>query len=72
MPLAFGADARRAPWSKSCGGCRRTYGAAEWANLPALASLPPASVQPHLTVPASWTVELKRCSCGAMLAARNP
>jgi hypothetical protein len=58
-------------WSKGCGVCRRTYDASGWKKLSPVASLPPASVQAHLTVPAAWTVELRRCHCGAVLAARQ-
>jgi hypothetical protein len=36
-----------------------------------VATLPASSVQPHLSVPAGWTVELRRCACGAVLAARS-
>ena len=70
-PLTYGAELRRAPWSKSCGACRRSYGSTEWGTLPVIASLPQASVQTHLSVPAVWTVELRRCACGAELAARS-
>ncbi len=75
--LAFGADradpsrAARAPWSKSCGRCRRIYEAAEWESLTIVTALAPASVQAHLSVPAAWTVELRRCACGSTLAARS-
>jgi hypothetical protein len=62
--------ARRA-WSKSCGHCRRTYETAQWAALPMVTALAPASVQAHLSVPAAWTVELRRCACGSVLAARS-
>jgi hypothetical protein len=37
--------------------------------LPLATSLPPTSVQAYLSVPASLTVEVRRCSCGAMIAA---
>jgi hypothetical protein len=70
-PLAYGAPLSRAPWSKSCPACRRSYSTAEWGTLPVIASLPHASVQTHLSVPAVWTVELRRCACGAELAARS-
>lgn len=60
-----------APWSKGCGVCRLTYDADGWDALPAVDTLPPSSVQPHLTVPAQWTVVLRRCTCGAVLAARS-
>jgi hypothetical protein len=43
----------------------------EWSRLPAVAMLPPQSIQAHLTVPAAWTIELRRCVCGAVLAARS-
>lgn len=60
-----------APWTKGCGVCRRTYDAEAWNALPAVDTLPPSSVQTHLTVPARWTVVLRRCTCGAVLAARS-
>ena len=59
------------PWRKGCGVCRRTYDAPGWKELPAVLTLPPATVQPHLTVPAGWTVVVRRCTCGAVLAARS-
>jgi hypothetical protein len=68
--VAHDAQLRSPPWSKSCGSCRRAYGASQWETLPVVASLPSASVQAHLSVPAVWTVELRRCPCGSMLAAR--
>jgi len=57
-------------WSKACGVCRRTYDAGQWPRLPSVAMLPVQSVQAHLSVPAAWTVELRQCACGAVLAAR--
>ena len=60
-----------APWTKGCGVCRRTYDAGTWDALPAVDTLPTSSVQPHLTVPARWTVVIRRCACGAVLAARS-
>ena len=73
MSAALVLDAGRpqAPWSKSCGVCQRAYGSKQWEALPIVASLPPASVQSHLSVPAAWTVELRSCVCGARLAARS-
>lgn len=59
-------------WSKACGVCRRAYDRATWAALATVAMLPTHSVQAHLTVNAAWTVELRRCGCGAVLAARSP
>jgi hypothetical protein len=58
-----------AVWSKGCGCCRSSYGRQSWAALPLALSLPPASVQAYLSVPASLTVEVRRCGCGAMIAA---
>jgi hypothetical protein len=58
-------------WSRSCGHCRRAYEAAQWEALPVVTALPPASVQAHLSVPAAWTVELRQCACGSMLATRS-
>jgi hypothetical protein len=56
-------------WSKSCGRCRRSYGLAQWGALPIIECLPAAAVQSHISVPTAWTVELRPCACGAMLAA---
>jgi hypothetical protein len=60
----------RAAWAKGCGVCRRDYDALAWKGLPAVSTLPPDSVQAHLSVPAGWSVELRRCTCGAVLAMR--
>jgi len=75
--LAFGPDladsarATRSAWSKSCGHCQRSYETAAWEALPIVMALAPASVQAHLSVPAAWTVELRRCGCGSVLAVRS-
>jgi hypothetical protein len=69
--MAYGADAHPAAWPKGCGVCRRTYDAVAWKTLPGVSTLSPASVQAHLSVPAGWAVELRRCFCGAVLAARS-
>ncbi len=72
---AFGArlaDPPRHVWSKSCGHCRRSYEATAWATLALVAAPSPVSVQAHLSVPAAWTVELRRCTCGSVLAVRSP
>jgi hypothetical protein len=61
----------RGVWSKSCGHCRRSYETVAWEALPIVTALAPASVQAHLSVPAAWTVELRRCACGSVLAARS-
>ena len=58
-----------AVWSKGCGRCRSSYERQAWTALPLAMSLPPTSVQAYLSVPASLTVEVRRCSCGAMIAA---
>jgi hypothetical protein len=57
--------------TKGCGVCRRTYDAAGWNGLAVVKTLPAESVQAHLTVPAVWAVELRRCACGAVLARRS-
>jgi hypothetical protein len=59
------------PWTKNCGSCRRIHSASEWQVLPVVESLPPSVVQSHLSVPALWEIELRRCPCGATLAARR-
>jgi hypothetical protein len=66
---AMGAGA--GPWVKGCGVCRRTYDAMAWNALPAVATLPATSVQAHLSVPAGFAVVVRRCTCGAVLAARS-
>jgi hypothetical protein len=58
-------------WTKRCGTCRRSYDEATWGALPAVATLPATSVQAHLSVPAGFAVVLRRCSCGAVIAARS-
>lgn len=70
MSSALAAPPPARQWTKACGVCRRTYGVAEWQALPVLTTVPAASVQNHLSVPAAWDVELRQCSCGAALAAR--
>jgi hypothetical protein len=57
--------------TKGCGLCRRSYDAAGWSTLAIVNTLPSSSVQTHLTVPAVWSVELRRCTCGAVLARRS-
>jgi hypothetical protein len=69
---AGASDVPTARWCKSCSACRRAYDRAEWMTLPVIESLPQATVQSHLSVPAAWTVELRKCACGARLAARSP
>ncbi len=58
-------------WTKACGQCRRAYELPAWRDLPQFATLPSTSVQPYLSVPAQWAVEIRRCACGALLAARR-
>jgi hypothetical protein len=58
-------------FTKRCGICGRSYAADTWTKLRIVSTLSPASVQPHLTIPARWAVELRGCLCGAVLAARS-
>ena len=60
------------PWSKSCGHCRRAYDTRAWEALALVTTIAPVTVQEHLSVPAAWTVELRRCACGSVLAVRRP
>jgi hypothetical protein len=57
-------------WSKTCARCGRGYDSAPWELLELVLTLPQSSVQRHLTVSAEWRVEVRRCECGSMLAAR--
>ena len=59
------------PWTKVCTRCGRSYGASSWESLEVVYNVPPAVVQHHLSVPSEWQVEVRRCSCGATLAART-
>ena len=68
--MAAAAAARPDDWAKGCGVCRRSYDRASWSGLAVVKTLPTSSVQAHLSVPARWTVELRRCTCGATLARR--
>lgn len=71
MAAALGSAATSPAWAKRCGVCRRSYDIAGWNGLAVVRTLPTSSVQAHLTVPAAWTVELRRCTCGATLARRS-
>jgi hypothetical protein len=59
-------------WNKQCGTCRRAYDVAAWRELRAVETLGVERVQQHLSVPAAWPVEVRRCECGSVLAARSP
>jgi hypothetical protein len=61
----------KASFRKRCGVCTRAYAADTWEKLPMVDTVPPASVQTHLTVSAGWGIELRSCACGAVLAARR-
>jgi DNA-binding PadR family transcriptional regulator len=64
-------EALTSAWSKGCGVCRRVYDTSGWGALAPISTLPPDRVQAHLSVPADWAVELRRCVCGAVLATRR-
>jgi hypothetical protein len=68
---AVSAPSAMPSWSKTCACCGRTYGATPWESLELVLTVPQAGVQQHLTVPAPWRVEVRRCGCGAMLATRG-
>jgi hypothetical protein len=69
--LVAPAIAERPEFAKRCGLCGRAYEPATWKALPTVATLPPATVKPHLTVSAEWSIELRSCLCGTVLAARH-
>jgi len=74
MPAAAVAGASTdppSPIAKRCGVCGTTYPTDAWQALPKVATLPAASVRPHLSIPADWTIDLRSCACGAVLAARR-
>jgi len=55
---------------KRCGVCSRSFTADGWMVLPLVATVPAAHVQTHLSVSVGWAIELRTCTCGAVLAAR--
>ena len=65
-PVSPGAP--RAAQAKRCGVCQRTYESETWKALPSVAILPAAAIKPYLTVPTEWAIELRSCTCGAVLA----
>jgi hypothetical protein len=64
-----GGSGRR--FTKRCGVCAQAYEASAWSALPVVATLPPDSIQTHLSVSAGWAIEVRSCACGAVLAARR-
>jgi hypothetical protein len=50
--------------------CGRSYGVWSWTSLELVLTLARADLQRHLSVPAEWRIEVRRCECGATLAAR--
>ncbi len=71
MAVSMASASASPGWAKGCGVCRRSYDAVGWNALAVVSTLPTSTVQAHLSVPAEWTVELRRCACGAMLARRT-
>jgi hypothetical protein len=57
--------------TKHCGVCGRTFEPDDWEELAPVAVLAPASVRPHLSVATDWGVDVRRCACGAVIAARS-
>jgi hypothetical protein len=54
--------------AKRCGVCQRTYEPEAWKTLAAVTTLPAAAIKPHLSVPTEWAIEIRTCTCGAVLA----
>lgn len=73
MNAAFAkiADEPVQPVRKRCGVCARSFTSEGWGRLPMVATVPSARVQPHLSVSIGWAIELRTCTCGALLAARS-
>lgn len=62
---------RRRSIFKRCGVCARAFDVDAWRRLPEVARVSSAEVRPYLSVAADWEIDLRRCTCGALLAARD-
>ena len=57
------------PHERSCAACGARHEPQTWQELPLVTTLEPTQIQAHLSIPAPWSVELRRCPCGNVLAA---
>lgn len=69
--LAKTAAGSEPAFRKRCGVCARLFTPEAWSMLPLGATVPAARVQTHLSVSVGWAIELRTCTCGAVLAARR-
>ncbi|HZU85725.1 MAG TPA: hypothetical protein VE987_22515 [Polyangiaceae bacterium] len=56
---------------KRCSACGRSYARDDWQALASVDVLPPERIQPYISVSADWAIDVRRCACGATLAARR-
>jgi hypothetical protein len=56
------------PWMRTCVFCEAEMDAQRWAELPLVKVLDRSELQSHLSVSVAWNVEVRRCTCGALIA----
>jgi hypothetical protein len=61
-------------WTRTCAICHASMDARRWNELPLIKVLDRSELQAHLSVIVAWDVEVRRCTCGALIASvdRHP
>jgi len=55
---------------RACPGCHAKIDAPRWQCFPIVATIIQEDLERVLTVRVSWTVEVRRCVCGTLIAAK--
>jgi hypothetical protein len=55
-------------WRKACSSCHAVIDARCWQRLPVVFRICREELERVLTVRVTWTVEVRRCTCGALMA----
>ena len=55
-------------WTRTCAFCHARMDSRRWNELPLIKVLDRRELQPHLSVSVAWDVEVRRCTCGALIA----
>jgi len=60
----------RAGWdaTRTCARCQARVDADAWTRLPIVEVLDRRALAAHLSVKVEWDVEVRRCSCGSLIA----